>query len=143
MGTFIQMNRLTKTYRQLNNWINKYFFQISLSHLESEFLSNGQLLVICHYLEVTVTVFFFFSFFFSISVFLHGHWRLTGQQRKGEEYTLFHSTTSTLSRTFRHLFATFHVRWLSHIFDRIACIYHTATRWDFPLHRITVRSTDW
>ena len=58
------MNRLTKTYRQLNNWINKYFFQISFSHLESEFLSNGQLLVICHYLEVTVTVFFFFSFFF-------------------------------------------------------------------------------
>ena len=64
MGTFIQMNRLTKTYRQLNNWINKYFFQISFSHLESEFLSNGQLLVICHYLEVKFTVFFFFSFFF-------------------------------------------------------------------------------
>ena len=29
-------------------------------------------------------------------------------------------------------FATLHVRWLSHIFNRIACIYQTATRWDFP-----------
>ena len=28
-----------------------------------------------------------------------------------------------------HLFATLHVRWLSHIFNRITCIYQTATRW--------------
>ena len=78
-------------------------------------------------------------FFFSIRIFFHGHWRLTGQQGKGEDYLLFHSTTSTRSRTFRHLFATLHVRWLSHIFNRIACIYQTATRWDLlPPYRIAI-----
>ena len=71
-------------------------------------------------------VFFFYQGFF------HRHWRLTGQQRKGGVHLLFHSTTSTCSRTFRHLFATLHVRWLSHIFNRTACIYQAATRWDFP-----------
>ena len=35
-------------------------------------------------------------------------------------------------------FATLHVRWLSHIFNRIACIYQTATRWDLPPCRITI-----
>ena len=42
-------------------------------------------------------------FFFSIRIFFHGHWRLTGQQGKGGDYLLFHATTSTRSRTFRHL----------------------------------------
>ena len=81
---------------------------------------------------------FFFFLFFSIRVFFHGHWRLTGQQGKGGDHLLFHSTTSTRSRTFRHLFATLHVRWLSHIFNRIACIYQAATRWDLPPYRITI-----
>ena len=71
------------------------------------------------------------TIFFSITTFFHGHWRLTGQDWKGEDHFLFHSTTSTHSRTFRHLFATLHVRWLSHIFNRNACIYQTATRWYF------------
>ena len=79
-----------------------------------------------------------FFCFFSIRVFFHGHWRLTGQQGKGGDLLLFHSTTSTRSRTFRHLFATLHVRWLSHIFNRNACIYQTATRWDVPPYRITI-----
>ena len=72
------------------------------------------------------------NFFFSIRVFFHGHWRLKGQQRKQGDHFLFQSTTSTRSRTFRRLFVTFHVRWPSHIFNRNACIYQTATRWDFP-----------
>ena len=46
-----------------------------------------------------------FSFFFSIRVFFHGHRQLTGQQGKGEDHLLFHSTTSTRS----------------HIFNRNAC----------------------
>ena len=67
--------------------------------------------------------FFLFVFvFFSIGVFFHGHWQLT----------------STLSRTFRHLFAALHVRWLLYIFNRNACIYPNATRWDLPPYRITV-----
>ena len=73
----------------------------------------------------------FKKIFFSIRVFFHGHWRLIGQQWKGGDHFLFHSTTSTRSRTFRHLFATLHVRWLSHIFNRNTCIYQTVTRSDF------------
>ena len=76
--------------------------------------------------------------FFSIRIFFHGHWRLTGQQGKAGDHLLFHSTTSTRSRTVRHLFATLHVRWLSHILNRIACIYQAATRWDLPPYRITI-----
>ena len=79
-----------------------------------------------------------FSGFFFHQVFFHGHWRLTGQQGKGGEHLLFHSTTSTLSRTFRYFFTTLQVRWLSHIFNRTACIYQTATRWDLPPYRINI-----
>ena len=80
--------------------------------------------------------------FFSIRVFFHGHWQLTGEQGKRGDHLLFHSTTSTRSRTFRHLFATLHVRWLSHIFNRNACIYQAATRWHLPAYRITIRLID-
>ena len=60
---------------------------------------------------------------------------------EGRGHLLFHSTTSTRSRTFRHLFATLHVRWLSHIFNRTASIYQTATRWDLPPYRISFSSS--
>ena len=53
--------------------------------------------------------------FFFCQGFFHGHWQLTGQRGKGGDHLLFYSTTSTRSRTFRHLFATLHVRW-HHIF---------------------------
>ena len=75
---------------------------------------------------------------FSIRVFFQGHWRLTGQQGKGGDHLLFHSTPFTRSRTFRYLFATLHVRWLSHIFNCTASIYQTATWWDLPPYRITI-----
>ena len=77
-------------------------------------------------------------FFFSIRVFFYRHWRLTGQQGKAGDHLLFHSTTSNRSRIFRHLFATLHVRRLSHIFNRIACIYHTSIRWDLPPYWIII-----
>ena len=73
--------------------------------------------------------------FFSIRVFFHGHWRLTGQQGKRGDPFLFQSTTSSLSQTLRHLLATLDVRWLSHVFNRTACIYQTANRWDLPPYR--------
>ena len=79
-----------------------------------------------------------YIFSFSIRVFIHGHWQPIGQQRKGGDHLLFHSTSSTRSRTFRHIFATLHVRWLSHIFNRTPCIYQTATRWHLPPCRITI-----
>ena len=81
-------------------------------------------------------------FLCSIRVFFHRHRRLTGQQGKGGDLFLFHSTTSTRSRTFRHLFATLHVRWLSRIFNRNACIYQTAARWDLPPYQIIIWLTD-
>ena len=65
--------------------------------------------------------------FFLSGFSFHRHWRFTGQQRKGGNHRLFHFSTSTRSRTFRHLFATLHVRWLSRIFNRNVCnyqIYH-------------------
>ena len=75
--------------------------------------------------------------FFSIRVYFHRHWRLrTAGEGRG---TIFYSTRSW---TFRHLFATLHVRWLSHIFNRTACIYQAATRWDLPPYRITIWLTD-
>ena len=68
---------------------------------------------------------FFFFFFLSGFSFTDTD---NSQDSRGRQGTiLFHSTTSTRSRTFRHLFATLHVRWLSHIFNRNACIYQTAT----------------
>ena len=62
---------------------------------------------------------------------------------KGGDHRLFHSTTSTRSRIFRHLFATLHVRWLSRIFNRNACVYQTATLWDLPPYRISIWLIDW
>ena len=75
--------------------------------------------------------------FFSNRVFFHGHWRLAGQQGKWGDHLLFHSNTSTRSRTLRH-FATLHVRWQSHISNLTADIYQAATRWDLPPYPITV-----
>ena len=81
--------------------------------------------------------------FFFYQGFLHRHWQFTGQQGKRGDHLLFHSTTSTRSRTLRHLFATLHVRWLSRIFNRNACVYQTATRWDLPPYRITIWVINW
>ena len=70
------------------------------------------------------------------------------QDSKGREGTfwdlfLFDSNTSTRSRALRHLLATLHVTWLSHIFNRNACVYQTATRWDLLPYRITIWLIDW
>ena len=80
----------------------------------------------------------FFFFLFSVRALFHEHWQLTGQQGKGGDLFLLHSTTSTHSRTFRHLCTTLHVRWLSHIFNHNARIYQTATWWDLPPYQITI-----
>ena len=68
----------------------------------------------------------------------YGHWWLTGHQGKVGDHPMFQSTTSTRSQIFRHLFATLHVRRLSHIFNRIVCIYQAATWWESPSYRITI-----
>ena len=86
---------------------------------------------------------FFFFFFFSVRVFFHRHWWFTGQQGKGGDHLLFHSTTSPRSWILRQLIATLHVRWLSRIFNRNAHVYQTATRWDLPPYRITIWLIYW
>ena len=84
------------------------------------------------YIYVYIYIFFFYQDFLSRTLTTH---RTAGE---GRAHLLFHSTSSTRSRTFRHLFATLHVRWLSRIFNRNACVYQTATRWDLPPYRITI-----
>ena len=74
--------------------------------------------------------------FFFCQGFLHRHWQFTGQQGKGRNHLLFHSTTSIPAQTLRHLFATLPVRWLSRIFNRNACVCQTATWWDLPPYRM-------
>ena len=85
----------------------------------------------------------FLQIFFFHQGFLHRYWRFTGQQGKRGNHLFFHFTTSTRSRALRHFFATLHVRWLSRIFNRNACVYQAATRWDLPGYRITIWVTDW
>ena len=75
--------------------------------------------------------FFFYQDFFSWTLTTH---RTAGEERGPSFIPLYHSIHS---RTFRH-FATLHVRWLSHIFNRTTCIYQTATPWDLPPYRITI-----
>ena len=74
--------------------------------------------------------------FFSIRFLFQRHWRLTGQQGKGGDYFFIPLYHFHRSRTIRHLFATLHVRWLSHILYHTACIYQAATRRDLPPYRI-------
>ena len=64
-------------------------------------------------------------------------WTLTTHRtaREAGDHFLFQSTTSSLSQTLRHLLAILDVRWLSHVFNRTACIYQTANRWDLPPYR--------
>ena len=75
------------------------------------------------------STFFFYQGIFSRALTTH---------RTAADHSVFYSTTYTRSRTFRHLFATFHVRWLSRIFNLNACVYQAATRWDLPPYRITI-----
>ena len=101
-----------------------------------------QFLILPYHSIKIIVILWFFSFFF-YQDFLHRHWRFTGQQEKGGDHRLFYSTTSTSSRTLRHLVASLHVRWLPSVFNRNACIYQTATLWDLPPYRITIWVIDW
>ena len=51
----------------------------------------------------------------------------TAEERRGPSFIPLHSTISIRSQTLRHLFASLHLRQLSHIFNRNACVYQTAT----------------
>ena len=68
-----------------------------------------------------------FLFFFSIRVFFQ--W-----------LPLYHFHPLTNIQRF---FATLHMRWLLRAFNRNACVYQAATRWDLPPYRITIWLVDW
>ena len=70
---------------------------------------------------------FYYPSFLSQTLTIHR----TARERRRR--FLSHSATFIRSRTFRHLFTTLHVRWLSRIFNRNACACQAATRWDLPL----------
>ena len=91
----------------------KFFCYLKKKKTWSTFLS-GQAYVV---LLADGAKIYWISDHFFYQGFLHRHWRFTGQQGKEGDHLLFHSTTSTHSRTLRHLFATLHVRWLSRIFN--------------------------
>ena len=62
------------------------------------------------------------------------------QDSRGKKGTIFYFT---LPRPPAHehsdfYFATLHVRWLSHISNRTACIYQAATRWNLQPYPITI-----
>ena len=79
-------------------------------------------------------IFFFYQGFLSQALTFH---RAAVEGRKP---SLFLSTTSTHSLTFRHLFATLHVRWPWRIFNRTACNHQIATGWDLPFWTLIIRS---
>ena len=110
-----------------------------LLELDIEIVIRNFIVTLCFF-PFLKTMFFCFCFFgvFFYQGFLSRTLTTHRTAGEGRGPSLFHSTTSTRSRTFRHLFATLHVRWLSHIFNCTACIYQTATRWDLPLYWITI-----
>ena len=71
----------------------------------------------CNFAAYFQNTFFFYQGYLSRILTTHR------TAREGRGPFLFHSTTSTRSRTSRDLFATLHMRWLSHAFNRTACIW--------------------
>ena len=66
------------------------------------------------------------------------------QDIRWREGTIFYFTLPLpLAHEHSHLFAIFHVGWLSRIFNRTTSIYQRATRWDLPPYRIAIWLIDW
>ena len=83
-----------------------------------------------------------FTFSFSIRVFFRRHWRFTGQQGKGGDHLLFHSTTSTHPRTLWYLFATLRARRLLRILQ-IATLVFIRLLLDDEIYHLIELPFDW
>ena len=59
------------------------------------------------------------------------------QDSRGRKGAILYSTLQ-LPPAHEHWNIYLDVTWLSHIFNRTACIYQTATQWDLPPYRITI-----
>ena len=104
---------LTWPYIQRVVWLNELKF-LTVSH---------------HLAKISEHRLFFFFLFLSEFSFTDTDDPQDSRGREGAFFIrLYHFHPLTNIQT---LFATLHVRWLSHIFNRNACIYQTATRWDF------------
>ena len=77
-------------------------------------------------------VLFFYQYFLSETLAIP---RTAGEERR---LFLFHSVTSRHLQTFRRLFATLQVRWLSQIFNRIDSVYQT-----FEIYHLVQLPFDW
>ena len=75
---------------------------------------------------------FFLSGFSSQTPTIH---RTAGEERGPSFIPLYHFHPLTNIQTF---ICNFACEMTSHIFNRTACIYQTATRWDLPPYRITI-----
>ena len=107
-------NGLVCNYSDISQW-TRNLKQSSVRHLRGVF-------------GIFNFFFFFCQGFLSRTLTTH---RAIGE---GRGPSLSHSITSTRSRTFRHLFSTLHVRWISYISNCTACI--------LPPYRITIWLVD-
>ena len=81
-----------------------------------------------------ILLYFLFIYFIS-GLFLQ---TLTTRRTAGKGRELIFYLSLPFLPAHKHLFGTLYVRWLSHIFNRTACIYHTVTWWDLPAYRTNV-----
>ena len=73
-----------------------------------------------------------FTLFFFVFVFLSQILATLEAAWEERRPSLFFFTNFTFSQTFRHIFETLHLRWLSHIFNYVTFNYQTTSRWDLP-----------
>ena len=139
MFTWSHANQMIKLQRQLpwsffDKWVISKFHKVLDKTFPHRYIPSNfwNLRIVTLRAPLRVTSEDLASSLYSLSAF-----SFTDTDDPGEERGpfLFLSTTSARSRTFTHLFATLHVRWLRSI--HIACNYQTATRWDLPPYWIT------
>ena len=93
----------------------------------------------CFHSKAVLSVFLIWIFF-SIRLFFTD--TDDSQDSRGKEETIFYSTLP-LPSAHKHWNIYLHVSSLSRIFNRNACVYQTATRWDLPPYRITIWVINW
>ena len=111
----------------------------SIYYFRRQYTTYAGYIYICIYIYLHIYIYIYiyiylYQGFLSRTLTTHR----TAGERRGPSFIPLHSTISIRPQTLRHLFASLHVRWLSHIFNRNACVYQTATWWDLPPYRITI-----
>ena len=120
-------------------FFNFSFGFISFSNLLLAFSWKQFRSVTLQKMEFSMKDFFFFFYqgFLSKTLTIHR----TAREGRGPSFIpLYHFQPLTNIQRF---FATLHMRWLLRAFNRNACVYQAATRWDLPPYRITIWLVDW